>query len=427
MVVTFDGVNRIITEVSTGTDNEISVAEVYSRWKLYVKANPQFLQAMSVVGGDPITPTQNLGATFFLENGWRIRPAEFSHKLTMVGNLFTREPGQSPFVDTIGAFTVNTETRVSSLVDSSVSRLDLAQLLQFVYIDTENGVDGTDEGVGTPTNPVSNIADARVIANRDKLRGYKIRGEVTLDQNYDGWEFEGLGSEDAATVILGGQSVNRSSFDSITLVGTMEVPSRIQCTDCTLSILSELAGVFRGCGFVSNFALQQQGKATFADCFSLVPGLGTPVCDVNDAASVGFRNYSGGIELLNVRDGDAVSVDLDPGTLILGPTCTGGVVNVRGTGVLNDRSTGTEVKNNLVSGPLFQLLVKLQRNKMITDPNTGILTVFDDDGVTPLVSGNIFEDVVASQVYRGRGIERRERLESVTLDSFDSSFGAGFP
>ena len=34
----------------------------------------------------------------------------------MAGNLFTREAGQSAFVDTLGAFTVNAETRVSSLV-----------------------------------------------------------------------------------------------------------------------------------------------------------------------------------------------------------------------------------------------------------------------------------------------------------------------
>jgi hypothetical protein len=53
---------------------------------------------------------------------------------------------------------------------------------------------------------------------------------------------------------------------------------------------------------------------------------------------------------------------------------------------------------------------KLMQNRMETNPSTGILTVYDDDDVTILYSGNIYEDVVASQLYRGQGIERRNRL-----------------
>jgi len=54
-------------------------------------------------------------------------------------------------------------------------------------------------------------------------------------------------------------------------------------------------------------------------------------------------------------------------------------------------------------------IVKLLRNKQVTDPNTGIMTVYDDDG-TVLFSANIYEDVNAAQGYRGQGVERREKL-----------------
>jgi hypothetical protein len=57
------------------------------------------------------------------------------------------------------------------------------------------------------------------------------------------------------------------------------------------------------------------------------------------------------------------------------------------------------------------LLLALHRNKMITDPDTGVLTIYDSDGVTPLVSGNIFEDKAGLVPYRGKGAERREKLE----------------
>lgn len=56
------------------------------------------------------------------------------------------------------------------------------------------------------------------------------------------------------------------------------------------------------------------------------------------------------------------------------------------------------------------ILQKIMKNKFITDPTTGTLTVFDDDGTTVLLQANIYEDAAASQAYRGRGVERRERL-----------------
>lgn len=57
------------------------------------------------------------------------------------------------------------------------------------------------------------------------------------------------------------------------------------------------------------------------------------------------------------------------------------------------------------------LIEKILRNKFITDPSTGVATVYDNDGSTELVSGDIFEDVAGTQKYRGQGAERRERLE----------------
>ncbi len=50
------------------------------------------------------------------------------------------------------------------------------------------------------------------------------------------------------------------------------------------------------------------------------------------------------------------------------------------------------------------------RNKTITDPATGIMTVYDTDDTTPLLTAAIYEDAAASQPYRGQGVERREAL-----------------
>lgn len=55
---------------------------------------------------------------------------------------------------------------------------------------------------------------------------------------------------------------------------------------------------------------------------------------------------------------------------------------------------------------------KILRNRTHTDRDTGIMTVFDNDGVTPLFTANIFEDVVGTKPYSATStrVDRRDRL-----------------
>lgn len=57
------------------------------------------------------------------------------------------------------------------------------------------------------------------------------------------------------------------------------------------------------------------------------------------------------------------------------------------------------------------LIEKILRNKMVTDPTTGVATLYDDDGITPLATAQLYESADTSQAYRGQGVQRRERLE----------------
>lgn len=115
--VTFDGPNRLILvnygETSIAVENDI-----YSDWKEWIKLEDysKYPQAISVIGGEPLGGGQFVGATYFLENGWRIRPWEGTHQLTIDGNLYTREAGQSPSIPTLGQWSVNTTYVRSALV-----------------------------------------------------------------------------------------------------------------------------------------------------------------------------------------------------------------------------------------------------------------------------------------------------------------------
>jgi outer membrane murein-binding lipoprotein Lpp len=103
--IAFDGPNRRIL-IAEG-ETLISVkSQIYSVWKRWVQVpgsdNARWPQAISAVGGDPITTTEFLGATFFLENGWRIQPAPGNYILSIEGNLYTREINGNPVISTPG-------------------------------------------------------------------------------------------------------------------------------------------------------------------------------------------------------------------------------------------------------------------------------------------------------------------------------------
>ena len=56
------------------------------------------------------------------------------------------------------------------------------------------------------------------------------------------------------------------------------------------------------------------------------------------------------------------------------------------------------------------LIQKILKNKLVTDPDTGLMTLFDDDDTTPLLTAPLFENTQETQAYRGRGAEVRRRL-----------------
>jgi hypothetical protein len=62
-------------------------------------------------------------------------------------------------------------------------------------------------------------------------------------------------------------------------------------------------------------------------------------------------------------------------------------------------------------GLLLKLAAMILRNKTITNPATGVMTVYDDDGTTPLLAADLWEDAAGTVAYDGTGAQRRDRLE----------------
>lgn len=119
---TFDGPNKRIT-LSTGTV-QFSSSEIYSRWKDWcqedsdrLKYDPAFANS---VGGDSLGGGVLVGAYYFLQNGWVIRPQEADHQLVVSGNLFPIPDTAAMFTNTVGDYQVVVGMRTSSLTQSII-------------------------------------------------------------------------------------------------------------------------------------------------------------------------------------------------------------------------------------------------------------------------------------------------------------------
>jgi hypothetical protein len=104
----FNGTTKTIT-LTTGTTS-VSVRRLWSDcvdWFL-TDDNSKFLPAFKTVGGDDIDPTQGTKIPIysFLENGWKIKPQEANHTLTINDGILLVNGGGDPFINTIGAYTV---------------------------------------------------------------------------------------------------------------------------------------------------------------------------------------------------------------------------------------------------------------------------------------------------------------------------------
>ena len=101
-MITFDTVRKHIVLDRAS----ITAAEIWSRWVDWHAQNPPWALAFRQVGGDDLGAGLSIPPYFFLLNGWRVRPMEANHNLTITGNLFV-DGGGVPVVPVLGVFQVN--------------------------------------------------------------------------------------------------------------------------------------------------------------------------------------------------------------------------------------------------------------------------------------------------------------------------------
>jgi len=350
----FDGENKLII-LTTGT-TEFSVVDMWSRWCDWHVANGQYPLAMRYVGADSISEVKRLGSTFFLVNGWRIRPQEADHRLVVNGNLYTDPAGSSPFVVPIGAYTVMTEMQVSNLSDSTLQQLPDIEYASFnggVLIDVVNGTSGTDGKKGNQQFPVNNIADAQAIRDiRGLPKTIFVKGNLTLglSDNMAGYSIFG---EDKSSTIL---TLPVGTSTGISTIGTKlhalsvtgKCRGRMDITDCNMYDIEGLcatggdANIVR-CVLANNIQMNSTADQSFifTDCHGPA-GVDTPEIDANGCpANINFSNFNGAIKFRNITNVlSNVSIGINAGHITLESTVSDAeLVYLQGSAKLVNNST----------------------------------------------------------------------------------------
>jgi len=191
--VTFDGPNKVII-VNEGVTELDFREDVYSAWKEWVldpnQLNSKYDYALTAIGGDPLPGDRQLGTTYFLENGWRMRTWEGDHELTVTGNVFTRT-GVPLFVSTLNPWTItinlNTATLVETILpDISIQQEDIDGIATATWAEVLSGTSAGDRLIALATalaNVDQDVWDYIIDSGKSQSAGDKLKAIATKTQD----------------------------------------------------------------------------------------------------------------------------------------------------------------------------------------------------------------------------------------------------
>jgi len=257
----------------------------------------------------------------------------------------------------------------------------IAETIEFagvVNIDTKgSGTAGTDYPIGTATTPSDNIADAKIIADREGINEYMIRGSVTLLENMTDTLFVGFGALESQ-VLTGGFDVDGSTFDHIKIGGDCS-SSLIDIQHCEIGNVTNLK--CRAIDTTISDDVTMSGNCTFIHCASDALLSNVPIIDFNSVSAISLRlsGHSGALEVRGITNGsNTATCDFLSGALTLHSSNTLGTIDVRGAVYLTDNSVGSSVATKGITAREDDLIIvdtvvdaiKLKTDNLPSDPTS---------------------------------------------------------
>jgi len=331
------------------------------------EAFQKFEFPFTTIGGNDLGGGLEAGDYYFLRTdlGWRIRPYEADHTLTITGNLYPIDSNDDLVVPTSTAATVATifeRSQLTQTVQDQVSQTASAVWAQpvngvtagsfgeimrsqafghAVYFDGDLGAAGTAYPLGTQRYPVNNFANAFTIAQAESapIVHMESEGVILATDDATGMIIEGHHPLKVQCQVSAGAVTTNTQFRELYLRNAA-LNGWVVVRDSLLENITGFQGIAHQC-MLNPGTIQLTGAqgSHFLECFSGQPGTSTPIIDVNGKnVDVGFRAYSGGIRFENNTANNNISVDLLSGQIVLASTCTSGTFVARGTGKLVDNA-----------------------------------------------------------------------------------------
>jgi hypothetical protein len=347
MAYVFDGPNKIITfDVST---TFLDVQDLWSRYEdwLEIDDNSKYLLAMRSVGGDPLPGSKQLGITYFLLNGWKIKPYEETHILNVDGNLYS-EDGSSPFTPVIGNYNVMVINTVSNLVDSTVQQLpeiEQNSFLGHVTLDVNNGVAGTLYPIGTPTSPVNNLEDAKIIAAYRGFKRINLQSNLTITTGQNINELHFVSDNWIEITIEPGVATQNTNFEKLSVYGEFDGFWNV-LEDCWVYDITNFCGWLRGGSFVNvslaPYTVESNGQSFFDEVVPMFPDeYSTIICNTDTAVAI--SSHTGKLDIKSMTDGTIIEIGFRTGKLRVDNSNIGGILKLRGVCELENTSTGVTI------------------------------------------------------------------------------------
>ncbi|MBT8213371.1 MAG: hypothetical protein KJN71_09510 [Acidimicrobiia bacterium] len=216
-----------------------------------------------------------------------------------------------------------------------------------VALDITSPYSGTTFPIGTRSNPVNNLADAKAIADVRGLYTINVMSSMTINAGTNmsqGYEFYADSPVTVTITIDPSIDVQNCKFTNATITGTLDGDNTFD--RCEIQNVNFFNGTITNCSLSGTITLGGGQQAEIYDSWSAIAGGGagqTPTIDMGGTGQdLLMRNYSGGIEIINCTDATAeASIDMNSGRVVFDPTISDGTFWVRGVSDVYDATTGS--------------------------------------------------------------------------------------
>lgn len=215
-----------------------------------------------------------------------------------------------------------------------------------VWIDSVDGIASTIYPAGTPGRPASALSYAQtIIAARTFPKRLHVKNTLTVTgvDNIAQYSIRGVSPELSFISVGIGADTTDLHLENM-YINSSDFSGHVSLQNCQFNgIVGGMEGTGKSCGFNGTIYLADNSVTVFDSCYSTIPGTIAPIIVFGANCQIVVRHYSGGLEFQNMTAGCTASVDIAPGTLTMGPTNTGGIVNVRGVGDVNNSAPGATI------------------------------------------------------------------------------------